>query len=440
MIIYRIMIIMEGLQEQMEKLLNIITFLLVKLDEVDVDTEIKLILDKSRNEVALIQHYLLEKCSLENGNDSPDDNFNYDNDPGGAFESDSDKTDVKKEGVSATVKLEVLSEDQSSADSAIKINFKKVMLENKPKRKKCSRIRKRNDVTEDMFTKVRKCNRCDDTVNDKSDLREHLDRVHNIKLKKFAHFEDSTRVILQCKECDYSSHRLDTLRKHIRTHLPNFDPCYICGRIPKSVGALIRHVEKHTEHPSVYEKVGKRQCSTCKKKFPVETFDDHTCETTTFVCNICGKVYESKSGLFTHHKYEHEKKEIPKPFICTECGAGFQHKSALKTHTRSHEEKTPCPQCGMKVRKVKLHIEAVHTPDEMKKHQCQDCGKGFLDALKLESHRMSVHLKLKPHNCRYGCKISYNDISNRNQHEKKTHGKLFTTIKEQKVKARMEES
>ena len=100
----------------------------------------------------------------------------------------------------------------------------------------------------------------------------------------------------------------------------------------------------------------------------------------------------------------------------------------------SHEDKTSCPECGLKVRHLKLHIEQVHTPDDQKPFQCQDCGKGFVEKRVLEHHRMNVHLKLRPYNCRYGCDIAYNDTSNRNQHEKKTHGKLFTTEREEKVK------
>ena len=47
---------------------------------------------------------------------------------------------------------------------------------------------------------------------------------------------------------------------------------------------------------------------------------------------------------------------------------------------------------------------------------------------------MSVHLKLRPYKCRYGCDDSYNDYHNRNSHEKKKHGKLFTTAEKEKEK------
>merc|ERR1712126_319616 len=124
--------------------------------------------------------------------------------------------------------------------------------------------------------------------------------------------------------------------------------------------------------------------------------------------------------------------------MCHLCDFKCAEKAGLKKHMQSHEEKKPCPKCGERVRCLQQHIESVHTPDEMKKFQCQDCGKGFISALKVEKHRMNVHLKLRPYNCRYGCNVSYNDTSNRNQHEKKTHGKIFTTVKEEKLKARMQ--
>ena len=49
---------------------------------------------------------------------------------------------------------------------------------------------------------------------------------------------------------------------------------------------------------------------------------------------------------------------------------------------------------------------------------------------------MNAHLKLRPYKCRYGCEFAYNDHSNRNAHERKTHGKLFTTVQEEKERYR----
>ena len=54
---------MEDFQEEIVKLLDVITVILVNLDEIgeNVVREIKVILDKSRNEVARIQNSIIEK-------------------------------------------------------------------------------------------------------------------------------------------------------------------------------------------------------------------------------------------------------------------------------------------------------------------------------------------------------------------------------------------
>ena len=156
------------------------------------------------------------------------------------------------------------------------------------------------------------------------------------------------------------------------------------------------------------------------------------------MCNICGK---EVSDVKSHTKKVHEFMSLqPKTEFCDICGKGFVNRDGLLKHLKIHKERLPCPQCGIKVRNVDNHIEAVHTPDELKSHQCPDCGKGFINTLNLEKHQMNVHLKLRPYRCRYGCADSYNDISNRNQHEKKKHGKLFITAIEEKKRRMLEES
>ena len=153
------------------------------------------------------------------------------------------------------------------------------------------------------------------------------------------------------------------------------------------------------------------------------------------VCTICGKVLAS--SFMKKHMITHEIRELK--YKCELCEALFVDQSQVLTHTRNvHKEKSACPHCGIMVRQLKRHIRNAHIPDAEKKHQCQDCGKGFIEKSEMNNHRMNVHLKLKPYPCRYGCDISYNDTSNRNSHEKKKHGKLFITEKEKKLREKIE--
>ena len=116
---------------------------------------------------------------------------------------------------------------------------------------------------------------------------------------------------------------------------------------------------------------------------------------------------------------------VTESHVCSVCDGVFSSKERLRLHMKTHEEKTPCPECGVLVRNIKGHIERSHTKDELKKHQCQHCEKGFISNRSLDAHIMNVHLKLRPYKCRYGCEFGYNDPANRNSHERKKHGKLF---------------
>ena len=240
---------------------------------------------------------------------------------------------------------------------------------------------------------------------------------------------------LHCQLCEYTTTLSFNMRRHIefKHNISGSATCHLCGFVAKSKANLKGHIRlKH------FAPEGQTKCEKCLKCFPNEKFDGHLCEVKNFICYSCGKAYTTKYGLDRHIMIEHENVQFPKPFICDKCDFCCESKSALQKHMVTHEEKKPCPECGERVRNIKSHMVSMHTPDEMKKYQCQDCGKGFNEPYNLEAHRMNVHLKLRPYNCRYGCDISYNDTSNRNAHEKKTHGKLFTTVKEEKLKALMQ--
>ena len=236
---------------------------------------------------------------------------------------------------------------------------------------------------------------------------------------------------LQCRgECGDSScsktfTRLTGKRRHVRDKLNGPRSCHICGVTYSNKSSMDKHLQ---EHEGGW--MGKTRCPKCHKVIQSKKIDEHmkVCEpkvkeTIKVVCNLCG-LSVNKNYLKEHIMYQHEVQE--KKFLCDQCDAAFVNKHRLQSHMRNkHTEKLPCPHCGVKVRRLDIHISAKHTPDHEQKHQCQDCGKGFGELRQLKAHQMNVHLKLRPYNCRYGCDIAYNDTSNRNQHEKRQHGKLF---------------
>ena len=521
---------MEDFQEEIVKLLDVITVILAKLDEIgdNVVSEIKVILDKSRNEVALIQNSIIGKLKQEDPfklQEQDNDFHDAQNVSNSKFFKQDDLDPIIKSEITSEVHDDVIANDEeiyddimandeevyddvianddevyddvianddeiNSKDSAIKISFKK----NCQKKWKFEETEKESS-TESLFSSITKCNKCGNTSRRLTEFRQHLKNAHDIEYKKGSslNVKNMTETIYQCKQCDFTSPlrfgKVPIMRHIVRTHLipenadvpevlkklyseelermgkkkkgrkvhycnecdysTNYkshfvrhvavrhnqsrETCQFCGHVCKSKSRLMEHIRVKHKAPE-----GQTKCGKCYKCFPHENFDDHLCEVPKYICNVCGKTYFCATSLQRHIFVEHEKGEIPKTFVCHKCDYRCQSKGSLKVHLETHEEKKPCPECGERVRHMKAHILAVHTPDEMKKYQCQDCGKGFTFQNKLEVNRMNIHLKLRPYKCRYGCDISYNDASNRRAHEKKTHGKIFTIVKEEKLKARLQ--
>ena len=254
----------------------------------------------------------------------------------------------------------------------------------------------------------------------RSDFKKHLLSHEKQARKK----EDMEKLLAEnadgCKVCGKTFANPNKLLIHIKeVHEKPSLPCDICGKLLRGQNKLNRH--RNTVHADESTKI---YCKKCDKKYLPDYFPKHKCnwkeEPPKEVCNICGKTLGSAS-MANHIKSVHgdvERKE------CHICGISMRA-SSLKDHLRTHEEKQCCPECGIKVRDIKVHMLRVHTSDDQKKFRCQDCGKGFISMPALENHRVNVHLKTYPHKCRYGCDVRYNDVNNRNSHERKKHGSVF---------------
>ena len=141
------------------------------------------------------------------------------------------------------------------------------------------------------------------------------------------------------------------------------------------------------------------------------------------VCDLCGFEVE---GSKANTKMRHHKKTIheAKPRQCPDCGEIVLDKDFTNHKARRHKSEA-CEMCGKVVKTLAAHMQRVHMSDSNKIFVCKECGKGFMDKSIMENHRMNMHIKAQPHQCRYGCENSYNDVSNRNAHEKRRHGGIF---------------
>lgn len=211
-------------------------------------------------------------------------------------------------------------------------------------------------------------------------------------------------------------------QKKTRTrHLEECDKVCECG-------IDFKNQEEKLKHFRIVHK-GWIECPDCERLVKEHLFGKHKCEPQQKgkgkggICPHCGKVCETYGSLYYHKNIAHENGSYP----CDSCGKIYPSKANLDDHVKRicQVKIVPCAICGAMVKRMREHMNAVHLDDKEKRFQCGICGKGFFAEKKLRVHEMSMHIKTRPHRCRYGCDIGYNDISNRNAHERKTHGQRF---------------
>ena len=285
-----------------------------------------------------------------------------------------------------------------------------------------------------------------------SDGSNNETKTFELKVTTEMKSNDKGRSVVKCPLCNFKirAYQKEKLVIHFKSKHTNISrsksvPCPLCGVMNADMekhnsrfhtevtceicGVTLKNRFKYFEHR--YKKHGKnivpegmKRCKKCKELVHDDEFEQHSCQT-QFPCEICGKIYHNTISLEQHVSIKHSEKSKIK-YNCDQCGKQFVSKASLIKHLKTHDPMTPCPQCGKLVRNLEDHIQVIHTADSDKKFVCKDCGKGFITKDKLDVHQMNVHLKLRPHSCRYeGCSVSFNDVSNRNQHEKRVHGALF---------------
>ena len=72
---------------------------------------------------------------------------------------------------------------------------------------------------------------------------------------------------------------------------------------------------------------------------------------------------------------------------------------------------------------------------QKKQFNVSNVEKVFCNKMEMQDHQMNVHLKMRPYKCRYRCidNIGYNDLGNRNSHERKKHGGVFKDVEQNKL-------
>ena len=144
------------------------------------------------------------------------------------------------------------------------------------------------------------------------------------------------------------------------------------------------------------------KCDICLKVFCSKTvLKEHTesvhlKEEKLFFCDICDKRFDIRAGLTEHNRLIHQGNT--KPFKCELCsGKSFEKSHLLRQHLDTVHKKLKnfkcehCPKCfGLKRLKGNLKKHK-----KLKPYNCNTCSKSFVFAQNLTIHIQSVHEKLK---------------------------------------------
>ena len=236
--------------------------------------------------------------------------------------------------------------------------------------------------------------------------------------------------VYECNQCEYKTTSKRNSIRHMKSHEgPTKDqplPCDMCGKMFTSKTMLTNHLVMEHGMSTIPEHC--TRCCQCKSIVEKDIMESHVCIKKN-KCKECGEMFYNNREKTKHFAAMHS--ELLASSNCEICGKVFrgnesqlrqQMERHLKVHTQGDIE---CPQCGKKVRDIDSHIATMHTQDDEKRHKCSYCEKGFIKKQELRRH-VRIHLDARKYPCRYGCSLRYNDSSNRNAHEKKKHGALHS--------------
>ena len=214
---------------------------------------------------------------------------------------------------------------------------------------------------------------------------------------------------------------------------PSKKYCVPCRTaFPYTTRKEIQEFEIHSQEHNVKkeESAGMLSCTgsvKCSKLFPnQETLNEHVikCHDKSVkdegsYCDSCGKFLPNVHRLKKHHDAHHRL------IKCKTCGETFPGTIGLASHRDLvHSQQLPCPNCDKLLpSKVKLEYHMIcHMTPEEKKYICEKCGKRFGWSHHLAKHEMNVHVRSRPYKCSVqGCNWAFNDLSNRNMHERRVH-------------------
>lgn len=183
--------------------------------------------------------------------------------------------------------------------------------------------------------------------------------------------------------------------------------CQLCNKVFSTKTAFQAHHRTHTK-----ETEDPYRCNICSKTFAVPArltrhYRTHTGEK-PFRCEFCNKSFSVKENLSVHRRI-HTKE---RPYKCDVCSRAFEHSGKLHRHMRIHTGERPhkctiCSKTFIQSGQLVIHMRT-HTGE--KPYVCSVCQKGFTCSKQLKVHSRT-HTGEKPYSCEIcGKSFGYNHV------------------------------
>ncbi|XP_068626129.1 PR domain zinc finger protein 5-like [Battus philenor] len=221
------------------------------------------------------------------------------------------------------------------------------------------------------------CKLCEKKLHHLTELREHLTQDHQIRFDADEDLLIPFKIEaqkLKCQICDLPFHTFRLLNLHMNKHYQKH-VCHICGSTFSNLVFLNLHKtrshrswrckdcdivfgsradKRHHDvsvHKVTFERKLRFPCPFCEDRFSQENFrahhlvEAHGTPKPEYKCEICTKVFITRSLCNNHVKNVHQKE---KSHECDICHHLFYTKSDVKRHrvTHTREKKFSCESCN----------------------------------------------------------------------------------------------
>ena len=173
-----------------------------------------------------------------------------------------------------------------------------------------------------------------------------------------------------CGFCGHQSSSLRAFGQHRRKrHLNLGFVCEVCGKIYDSNARLKMHTMEHLPE----DQRMKFACSYCgkcfKNEFRVQLHEQIHTYKRTFACDICPKKFFMKLRLEEHMQLHTQEFQ----FHCKICNAKFTRLDNMNTHMK-HNHRIICSICNLTFttgEEVKIHRAETHTHEEIEQNEAE---------------------------------------------------------------------